>query len=106
MSNGSNPNSLQLSYNQPLNVAQNFSAVCAATTETNSILQIQNLSTTTELSFFIEGGGFQTQTGTLPPNDPQGLFTSAIITNGSQLVVSNISALPATALVTLRSAQP
>lgn len=93
---------LSLQYNQPLTVPENFSANCAATTQAISVLQIENLSTSNTLSFFINGGSALTYAGSIPANTSTpyqyvGNF------NGGRLVVTNTSSRDASALVTLKS---
>ncbi len=93
---------LQLQYNQPLTVAENFSAVCDPTTQATSILQIENLSTSNTLSYFINAGSALTKSGVISPNNSTPDVYDVNF-NGAKLVVTNISTRDASALVTLRS---
>lgn len=93
---------LSLQYNQPLTVPENFSANCAVTTQANSVLQIENLSTSNTLSYFINGGSALTQAGSIRANTSTP-FQAVVNFNGARLVVTNTSSRDASALVTLKS---
>ena len=92
---------LDLSYNHPLPVPPNFTAVCGQTTQATSILQVENLSTSNVLSFYVNAGSY-THQGVIPANDATP-WSVAMNFNGAKLEVSNISTRDAKALVTLRS---
>jgi hypothetical protein len=92
---------LSLSYNSPLPVPQNYSAICNPTSQAMSILQVQNLSTSFTLAFYVNAGSYTYQ-GSIPAN----VTTPwAIPQNfaGSMLTVTNLSSESATAQVTLKS---
>ncbi len=93
---------LELSYNHPLEVPPNFSAICPQTSQASSVLQIENLSTSNVLSYYVNAGGGFDKTGTIPANDATPK-TWVHNFNGAKLVVTNISTRNASALVTLRS---
>jgi len=92
---------LKLSYNSPLQVPQNFSTVCDTTSQTTSILQVQNLSSSFTLTFFVNAGSF-THEGSIPANDTTPWSVTQNF-NGSKLTVANISSEEATGQVTLLS---
>jgi len=94
-------NQLKLEYNQPLRVPPNFTAV-AQTTQANSVLQIENLSSSNTLLYFVNAGSVLNENGEIPANtsDPKTWVENF---NGATLNVSNISTRDAVALVTLRS---
>lgn len=91
---------LNLQYNQPLNVPQNFSAV-AQTTQNTSSLSIQNQSAAFALTVYLDPAPTSGPNPiTIAANDR----TPAIIVqnyNGATLKVANISQEAATAKVTL-----
>lgn len=94
--------SLGLKYNHPLNVPQNFSAVCPKTTQNNSIVQVQNLSATFDLTFYIDPAPASgSSLVTIKANDPTP-WRNVQNYNGAKLLISNISQEAATARVTLK----
>lgn len=93
--------SLTWQYNYPLQVPQNYSAVCPQTTQADSTLQVQNLSTSNALTFFVNGGGLH-ESHTIAANTPQPWVTQQNF-GGAELKISNLSSRPATAQVTLTS---
>ena len=93
--------SLNLQYNQPLHVPQNFSSLCSETTQATSLLQVQNLSSSDNLTFFVNGGGLA-ESHVIPANQPEPWMVQSNF-GGATLKVSNVSSRPATALVTLSS---
>jgi hypothetical protein len=93
---------LDLSYNNPVTVPTNWSAVCAVTTQATSILQVQNLSTSNVASFFVNAGGTPLPVINIQANDRQPYQLPQNF-NGAKLVVTNISTSTADILVTLQS---
>jgi len=93
--------SLNWEYNYPLNVPQNFSAVCERTTQNNSSVSVQNLSATFALTFYIDPAP---QTGpaviTIAAND-RTPYIHVQNYNGAKLAIANISQEAATAKITL-----
>lgn len=93
--------SLQLEYNSPVNVPQNFSAVCPKTTQNNSSLSIQNLSASFSLTVYIDPAPLTgPSTITIAANNPTP-FINVQNYNGAKLSISNISQEGATAKITL-----
>ncbi|MVA26945.1 hypothetical protein V6582_20045 [Agrobacterium vitis] len=92
---------MTLEYNMPLNVPEDFSAVANPTTQADSVLQIENLSTSNTLQFYVNAGAFTYQ-GQILANtaDPYVVVHNF---NGAALKITNISTRSATAKVTLKS---
>lgn len=101
MSNSTKTGALQLEYNYPLDVPQNFSATCQQTSQTESILQIENESTSNKALLAIQYGDVSEQ-HTINPNTAEP-FTMVKNFNGAKLNIINISTRPATVKVTLRN---
>jgi predicted alternative tryptophan synthase beta-subunit len=93
--------SLKLEYNTPVNVKEDFSAVADPTSQATSILNIENLSTSNTLLYYVNAGTF-TKQGSIAPNTatPDQIVYNF---NGSKLVFTNTSTRDATAKVTLKS---
>ena len=91
----------QLKYNDPIDVYPDERIVCEHTTQTDSILQIENLSTSNKADFFIQWGGHK-KSESLNPNtaEPYRLIENF---NGTKLNVMNISTRKADIKVTLKS---
>lgn len=90
---------LHWEYNNPINVPQHFSAVCDKTTQNESLVRVQNLSATFDLTFYIIGGGF-TDTVTIKANDRQP-WQKVMNFEGSKLRIANISQEAASLQATL-----
>ncbi len=92
---------LELESNQPLIVPPDHKAV-GRTTQTQSFLQLENLSVDNTLRYFVEGGQALTRAGEIPANDstPKHWVKNF---NGAQLVVANVSTRAANMKVTLIS---
>ena len=90
---------LSWEYNSPINVPQHFSAVCEKTTQNESIVRVQNLSATFDLTFYIIGGGV-TETVTISANDRKP-WQKVHNFEGSKLRIANISQESASLQATL-----
>ncbi|MEX0300541.1 MAG: hypothetical protein AB3N28_15815 [Kordiimonas sp.] len=90
---------LSWEYNNPINVPQHFSAVCEKTTQNESIVRVQNLSATFDLTFYIIGGGL-TETVTIQANDRKP-WQKVHNFEGSKLRIANISQESASLQATL-----
>lgn len=93
--------SLQWEYNYPLNVPQNFSAVCPKTTQNNSSVSVQNLSAAFALTFYIDPAPASgPNVVTIAANDPTP-WINVQNYNGAKLSIANISQEGTTAKITL-----
>lgn len=91
---------LSLQYNQPIKLPQQFTAVCQKTSQTLSVLTIQNMSAKFQLSVFLDPDPSGKGIHVIKANDPTQLqFTHNW--NGAQLSISNISNEAATAQIGL-----
>lgn len=90
---------LNWEYNNPINVPQHFSAVCEKTTQNESIVRVQNLSATFDLTFYIIGGGLH-ETVTINANDRKP-WQKVYNFEGSRLRIANISQEAATLQATV-----
>jgi len=92
---------LQLQYNYPVDIRENMSVTCEETSQTESILQMVNESTSNEALIVVQVGSTSEQI-TIAPNTAE---PNTIVRNfkGSKLNVINVSTRPATVKVTLRN---
>lgn len=90
---------LNWQYNFPINVPQHFSAVCQKTTQNPSMVTVQNLSATFDLTFYLLGGGLHI-VHTIKAND-RTPWRKVHNFNGSKLRIANISQEAATLQATL-----
>jgi hypothetical protein len=93
---------IKLAYNHPLNVPNNFSAVCDPTSQNLTSVSIQNLSSAFALTVYVDPapasypGGFID----IAANNPTPIRWAQNY-NAAKLVISNISQESATAKITL-----
>ncbi len=92
--------SLVLSSNDPITVPPN-SKCTAQTTQAASFLQIENLSQSFTLLYFVTAGTVLTQSGSIPAGGGPLQWTDNF--NGAELVVANVSTMAASMEVTLIS---